>query len=106
MKKIMLLIAVLLFISCGSSEPNACLMSEDFIKKELAYPDEAEFSSFDCSSESNADGTYTVLRKVSAKNTFGVQSSYIYKVTLSFNGGNAVDINDWTLINIQSEEYK
>lgn len=105
MKKIILLLSILLFLSCGSSEPNPCLMSEDFIKKELAYPDEADFSSFDCSTESNPDGSYTILRKVSAKNAFGVQSSYIYKVTLSYNGGNTVDMGNWTLINIQSQQY-
>lgn len=105
MKKITFLFC-LIIISCGSSEPNPCIMSEDFIKKDLKYPDEAEFSSFDCSSETNSDGTYTILRKISTKNAFGIQSSYIFKVNLSFNGGNPVDSNNWTLLSIQSEEYK
>jgi hypothetical protein len=106
MNKVFVLIIFFLSISCSSPGPNPCLISEDFIKKELAYPDEADFSSFDCSTESNPDGSYTILRKVSAKNAFGIQSSYIYKVSLSFNGGNPVDVNDWTLISMQSQEYK
>jgi len=106
MKKIMLVLSILLFISCGSSEPNPCLMSEDFIKQDLKYPEEAELSSFDCSSETNSDGSYTILRKIIAKTAFGVKSTYVYKVTLSYNGGITTDINNWRLIYIKSEEYK
>lgn len=106
MKKIILVLSIFVFISCGSSEPNPCLMSEDFIKQDLTFPDEAEFSSLDCTSEMNVDGSYTILRKISGKNAFGVQSSYIYKVTLSYNGGITTDINNWTLINIRSEKYQ
>ncbi|WP_278035914.1 hypothetical protein [Flavobacterium nitratireducens] len=106
MKKILFLFLLINLISCGNPEPNPCLISEDFIKTDLNYPDEAEFSSFDCSTETNSDGSYTVLRKISAKNAFGVQSSYVYKVKLSFNGGDALDSNNWNLISMQSEEYK
>lgn len=85
---------------------NPCVMSEDFIKKDLRYPNTAKFSTFNCSSEQNGDGSYTVLRKVSAKNAFGVESDFIYKVRIGFTGGNEVDINNWKLIGIQSEEYR
>lgn len=89
-----------------NEDANPCVMSEDFIKSDLRYPDTVDFSMFDCSTENNSDGSYTILRKVSAKNGFGVESSYIYKVKLGFKGGNTVDINDWELISIESEEYK
>lgn len=88
-----------------SADINPCVMSEDFIKKDLRYPNTAKFSTFNCSSEQNSDGSYTVLRKVSAKNAFGVESEFIYKVRIGFTGGNEVDINNWKLIGIQSEEY-
>ena len=106
MKKIILLLSILAFISCGSSEPNPCLMAEDFIKKDLAFPNESDMSIFDCSKETNPDGSYTILTKISAKNAFGMEKEYIYKVTLSYNGGIDTDINNWTLIKIQSEAYK
>ena len=105
MKKIMLLL-LLVLISCGSNDPNPCIISEDFIKKDLYNPSTADFSSFDCSTEYNSDGTYTILRKVSAENSFGIKSEYIYKLKLSFLGGNWVEISNWKLLNIQSEEYR
>ena len=92
--------------SCGSDEPNACLMSEDFIKMDLNYPAEAEFPFLDCNAEDNGNGKYTVLRKISAKNAFGVESELIYKVELQFNGGVTVDENNWELLSIRSEEVK
>jgi hypothetical protein len=85
---------------------NPCIISEDFIKKDLQNPSTADFSMFDCSNDKNSDGTYTVLRKVSAKNSYGVEKEFIYKVTLGFKGGNWVDMDNWDLIKIQSEEYK
>lgn len=85
---------------------NPCVMSEDFIKRDLRYPNTANFSIFNCSSEQNSDGSYTVLRKVSAKNAFGAESEFIYKVRIGFTGGNEVDINNWKLIGIISEEYR
>lgn len=92
--------------SYQSVEINPCVMSEDFIKKDLRYPKTADFSMFDCSHEQNSDGSYTILRKVGAKNAFGVESEFIYKITIAFTGGNQYDINDWILIRMQSEEYR
>jgi hypothetical protein len=105
MKKIILFL-LFIFISCGSNDPNACIISEDFIKKDLYNPSTADFSSFDCSTEYNSDGTYTILRKVGAKNSLGVEREYIYKLKLNFNGGEWVDMNNWTLLTIQSEEMR
>lgn len=85
---------------------NPCVISEDFIKQDLYNPSTADFSMFDCTTEKNADGTYTILRKVSAENSLGVEKEFIYKLRLGFSGGNWVDMSNWTLIKIQSEEYK
>jgi hypothetical protein len=85
---------------------NPCVISEDFIKLDLTNPATADFSYFDCTNEKNNDGSYTVLRKVSAKNSLGVEKEYIYKVKIGFKGGNWVDESNWDLISIQSEEYK
>jgi hypothetical protein len=104
MKKLFLIL-IILFISC-SDDPNPCIISEDFIKQDLRYPESADFSAFDCSTEKNDDGSYTILRKVSAKNAFGVESSFVYKVQLIFKGGEWTDTSNWDLVNIRSEEYK
>lgn len=107
MKRIILLLITLTFlISCGSEEPNPCLMAEEFIKSDLKFPKESSMSVFDCSKELNADGSYTILTKIEAKNSFGIAKEFIYKVTLSYNGGITTDIGNWTLIKIQSEEYR
>lgn len=87
-------------------DANPCIISKDFIKQDLNNPATADFSMFDCSTDKNSDGTYTVLRKVSAQNSFGVEKEFIYKLKLGFKGGNWVDISNWDLIKIQSEEYK
>lgn len=98
-------------VSSSSSYTNAdesanpCIVSEDFIKQDLSNPSTADFSIFDCSADKNSDGTYTVLRKVSAKNSLGIEKEFVYKVKLGFKGGNWVDMNNWTLINIQSQQY-
>ena len=102
MKKLILLI-VIIFLSC-SNETNAWVMSEDFILEQLSYGDEAEFSSFDCSTTNEPDGSYTVLRKVEVKNGFGVKSEYVFKLNMSFIGGNSVDIKNWKLNHIDSEK--
>lgn len=85
---------------------NVCIMSKDFIKKDLYNPSTVSFSSFDCTVEKQSDGSYTVLRKVGAKNALGVKKEYIYKLRIAFLGGNDVDIKNWKLIGIISEEYK
>ena len=92
--------------SSSSVDVNPCLMSEDFIKQDLNYPKTANFPFLDCHSTDNGNQTFTVLRKISAKNAFGVEKDYIYKVEMRYKGGTAVDINNWELINIQSEESK
>jgi hypothetical protein len=96
----------LLGVSTYQSSDNVCLNSEDFIKQDLNYPSTADFSIFDCSVDNNSDGSYTIMRKVGAKNAFGVESEFIYKVTLGFTGGNDLDIKNWKLINLRSEEVR
>jgi hypothetical protein len=88
------------------SSDIVCEMSKNFIKQDLNYPKSADFSMFDCSVENNSDGSYTILRKVGAKNAFGVESEFIYKVRLGYTGGIDVDIENWKLISILSEEVR
>ncbi len=94
-----------LCLNCSSkSSPDACLMSEDFIKRDLTYPEESELPFLDCHATDNGNGNFTVLRKITAKNAFGVKSNYIYKLELHFNGGIEVDKNNWELVSILSEK--
>lgn len=106
MKKILLLGLYLLLFSCSEDKPNACMISEDFIKADLNYPEEADFPFLDCHETDNSDGTYTVLRKISAKNAFGMEKQYIYKVELKFNGGITSDSDNWELLSMRNEEVQ
>lgn len=85
---------------------NVCVISKDFIKQDLQNPSTADFSIFDCSTEKNSDGTYTVLRKIAAKNSLGTEKEYVYKLKLGFKGGNWTDKKNWVLIKMQSQQYK
>jgi hypothetical protein len=105
MKKIIFALLMLLMVSCDD-QPNACIASEDFIKQDLQNPATAEFSILDCTSEINSDGSYTVLRKVTAQNSFGVKKEYVYKLMLKHNGGDWTEKSNWTLLDMLSEEYR
>ena len=93
-------------ISSYLESRHSCSMSEDFIKMDLLNPKTADFSLFDCNTERNSDGSYTILRKVSAQNSFGVEKEFIYKVTIGYTGGDELEKSNWELINIRSEEYR
>lgn len=92
--------------SYQTAKIDPCIIAKDFIESDLKNPSTADFSTFDCSKEQNSDGSYTILRKVTAENSLGVEKKYVYKVRFGFLGGNEVNIKDWKLIGIQSEEYK
>ncbi|WP_329805396.1 hypothetical protein [Flavobacterium facile] len=88
------------------SDLNPCMISEDYIKSDLSNPATADFSIFDCVKEFDGINTYTVLKKVSVKNSFGVEKELIYKLSLKYKGGNELDTSSWELVSMRSEEYK
>ena len=85
---------------------NPCVIAIDFIKQDLYNPSTLDYSLYDCTKEQKSDGSYVILRKISAKNSLGAEKEYIYKVTIGYKGGGDNDVNNWKLISIQSEEYK
>lgn len=87
-------------------EDFACVVSEDFIKEQLNYPADAEFSLMDCIKKSDSTGSVTVWNKVVLKNSFGVKKDYIFKLKLVYLGGVEIEKKNWTLISIHSEEYR
>lgn len=93
------------FVDVGDKQV-ACSMAKDFIKLDLQNPATADFDLLDCTSEQNYDLSYTVMRKVSAKNALGVEKEYIYKIVIGFNGGEKYDRSSWKLVSMRSEEYR
>lgn len=82
---------------------NPCQISIDFIKKDLYNPSSIDYSLFDCNQEWNGYH-FIILRKISAKNSFGQKKEFVYKVKLKYLGGHQYDMSSWELISIQSEE--
>ena len=106
MKKVLFLCMLFLvaFVSCiGPSNHDSTIdngtrcsiMAEDFVKSKLKYPNEVRFNTDQFVHE--VEGTQAiVLNKFTAKNSFGVESNFAYKIWLSFNGGDWSDINNWS----------
>lgn len=104
---ILLLIAIpLFFLMKNSDEPNPCLISEKYINNSLYFPDEASMSFLDCRSEEKGNGVYRVLRKIKAKNAFGISQTYYYEVLLKYNGGEPTNPENWELTDIRYEKEK
>jgi hypothetical protein len=89
-----------------NSISDGCLISKYFIKQDLINPSTADFSMFDCVSEVNQNKSLTILRRVSARNKFGIESQFIYKLKIAYLGGNEGDPKNWRLLGLTSEEYK
>ncbi|HNX89686.1 MAG TPA: hypothetical protein PKH58_11425 [Paludibacteraceae bacterium] len=92
------------FISCiGSSNSDSTIdngircsiMAEDFVKSKLKYPNEVKFNTNQYVHEVEGSEAI-VLNKFTAKNSFGVESNFVYKIWLSFNGGDWTEINNWS----------
>lgn len=107
MKKINLLFfpilicSLLFFVSCEDNKVTlnrAGIMSADFVKEKLTHPQDAEFNDFDIRGEQIDDTQFKVLRKFTAKNSFGVSTEYVYKCYMTYIGGESgdwADSNNW-----------
>lgn len=71
-------------------------ISQDIVKENLKYPQEAKFSS-SYVHEENGYGKCIVLGQVTAKNAFGVKSLYTYKIWMTHNGKEWSIRNNWEL---------
>ena len=74
---------------------KCAIMSEDFVKATLTYPKESKFKTSSHSHEVEG-GQAVVMNKFKKKNAFGVTSEHVYKIWMTFNGGEWNDINNWS----------
>ena len=99
------LIAVLL-TSCEDNKPTftrAAIISENFVSPRMKYPAEVEFEGDRRGSETSQN-EYDVFQKFTAKNAFGVKSSYVYKIHMIYKSGDWTDVNSWTYDSLVIEE--
>lgn len=98
MKRFFFLLFVGLLFGCSSNkitDSKCFVMAQDFVKKRFSYPNEADFH-YDYIFEVESEQNYIVLGKVTAKNAFGVKSDYVYKIWLSYLGGEWTSTTSWS----------
>lgn len=95
----LLMIISLVSISCDdSNKPSftrAAIISEEFVAPRMKFPAEVEFDGDRRGSETSAN-EYDVFQKFTAKNAFGVNVSYIYKIHMIYKSGDWTDKYSWT----------
>lgn len=93
------------FYSCSFEEPPsdnmAYIISQDFVTMRLSDPSSASFINSTRVVAEIEVNTYSVKAQFDAKNAFGGNIRYTYFAKLSYKGGDAADINNWSLIDLQ-----
>lgn len=83
---------------------GAYLASQDFVKLQIKYPEEANFAWAPKYSQQINDSTYKIVGELTAKNAFGVKSKIIYKCTMVYKGGDDMDTNSWETNDLEINE--
>ncbi len=112
MKKILLFLLFAIAIITSSCDDvvnmgrRASIISEDFVKDKVKYPATIDFDRLDYRWEPiNYDETSGIVyKKFTTKNVFGVPVQFVYKIEMSFLGGEWEDTNNWTYKYIVVEE--
>ncbi len=102
----MVCLASLILYSCEDNKPTftrAAIMSEEFVSSRMKYPAEVEFDGDRRGAETSSN-EYNVFQKFTAKNAFGVKSSYVYKIHMIYKTGDWADINNWTYDELTIED--
>lgn len=110
MKKVLLVLFVLVLNAGVFAQSNVyrdkskCyITAQDFIKQKLKYPKEAKFDR-NVVHETDGYGSAILLGKVTAKNAFGIQSEYVYKIWLDHNGKDWTELRNWTMKKLIMED--
>ena len=72
------------------------IASPDFVKEKLNYPKTAKFNKSHVHEE-NGYQKAIVIAKLTAKNAFGVESEYVYKIWMTHNGGDWTEKENWKM---------
>jgi hypothetical protein len=73
-----------------NNKNHAYITSQNFVKEYVKYPNTVKFLNTSAVHETDGYGKCIVLAKFTAKNAYGIESEYIYKIWLTDKGG------DWT----------
>lgn len=100
---IIVAIAVLIGVLTDDGLPStsaAYVVSKEFVRTQVDFPEEAEFPVMPVLSEiqEGTDTLYRVVGDVTVKNVFGVKSKHRYIMRLKFKGGDELNPNNWEVV--------
>ncbi len=81
----------------GATDSETHITAQSYVKKILKAPSTADFPLLDYSHFDLGNNKHKIVSYVDSQNSFGAQVRSNYSVTLSYNGGEWADINNWTL---------
>lgn len=84
-----------------SSKITAYLISQEFVKHQLDFPEEADFPFLAIESFEYQDNIYTISSEVTGKNAFGVKIKKRYSCQLQYLGGEEFQLANWKKIELQ-----
>lgn len=88
----------------GDLKSEACIISQQFVERQLLSPKNADFGFCDDSKVVHlGNNRYQVKNYVDASNAFGASLRKTYLVIVRYNKGEWEDINNWTLETIAIE---
>ena len=87
-----------------SHKEMAYVISKDYVKNKLSFPEEADFDSAPMHSEVYADSTFKEIGNVVAKNAFGVKIKYRFTCYLKYLGGKDSNDASWSLEKVDMEQ--
>lgn len=88
----------------GDLKSEACIISQEFVERQLLSPKSADFGFCDDSKIIHlGNNRYQVKNYVDASNAFGASLRKTYLVIIRYNKGEWEDINNWTLETIAIE---
>jgi len=91
----------------SADNSEAFIISQDYVKRNLKSPSTASFGSGweGANNVSKSGNTFTINHYVDAQNSFGSTLRSYYECVLTYNGGENLEINNWTL-NYLSIDHK
>jgi len=78
-----------------NNKNHAYIASQDYVKAYVKYPNTVEFLNTGVVHETDGYGKCIVLAKFTAKNAYGVESEYVYKIWLTDKGGDWTEKDTW-----------
>lgn len=80
-----------------ADEGRAHIIAQNYVETILKSPSTADFPTYDYTASDLGNGKFKVISYVDSQNSFGATVRSNYTITLSHNGGDWADSNNWTL---------